>query len=122
MRIKFFPIFFFLLLGFVFLIFPATALAAGEEPATFEQLTEIFGSAVSAVAIIGGFLSFIALIIGGFRYITARGDPKAIAAAQGMITWAVVGLGMIIISWLILKFIADFTGLPLTTFQIMKGV
>ncbi len=86
--------------------------------ARLDQLTVVFGNIVSVVAVIGGFLTFIAIIIGGFRYITARGDPKAITAAQGMITWAIIGLALIIISWLILQFIAQFTGLSVTTFCI----
>jgi len=73
---------------------------------------------VSVVALIGGFLSFIALIVGGFRYITARGDPKAIAAAQSSITWAIAGLGLIIVAWLILLFIEKFTGVQVTIFKL----
>lgn len=81
-------------------------------------VASLFGNVVAVVAIIAGFLAFIALIAGGFRYITARGDPKAIAAAQGMITWAIIGLALIIISWLILVFIKEFTGVDVTTFII----
>lgn len=70
----------------------------------------VFNNILSLVAIGGGFLAFLALIAGGFRYLTAQGDPKAMTAARGTITWAVVGLALIIISWLILQFIAQFTG------------
>jgi len=103
------------------LLLTKSAVAADEQPATIDELTDIFGRAISIVATAGGFLSFIALIAGGFRYITARGDPKAIAGAQGMITWAIVGLAMIIIAWLILKFIFDFTGVDVTRFCIGSG-
>ena len=115
MRQKIFP--FFLVASYI-LIFPQLALAAGEEPASINELVEIFGRAVSVVAVIGGFLSFIAIIVGGFRYITARGDPKAIAAAQGSITWAIAGLAFVIIAWLILFFIEKFTGVPVTKFNL----
>jgi len=84
--------------------------------ATLDQLTVIFGNIVSIVVGIGGILAFIALIIGGFRYMTARGDPKALSSAQGMLLWAIVGLVLIIISWLIIQFIAQFTGLDITKF------
>ena len=115
MRSKLFPFFLF---AFCFLILASHVLAADEEPATLNQLTDIFGRAISVVALIGGFLSFIALIVGGFRYITARGDPKAIAAAQSSITWAIAGLGLIIVAWLILVFIEKFTGVQVTTFRL----
>ena len=77
----------------------------------------MFKSAITSVAIIGGFLAFIAIIIGGFKYITARGDPKAVAGAQATLTWAIIGLVLIIGAWLVLLFIANFTGQPVTQFN-----
>jgi hypothetical protein len=122
MRAKFFPV---LISTFLFVVccltFFVPAVFAQEDslpPATLKDLEKVFANIISIVAIIGGFLAFAALIAGGFRYITARGDPKAITAAQGMITWAIIGLAMIIISWLILKFIEVFTGVPVTIFRI----
>jgi len=81
-------------------------------------LETVFGNLITVVAIIGGFLAFFALIVGGFRYITAQGDPKAIASARSTITWAIVGLALIIIAWLILVFIQEFTGIRVTRFTI----
>ena len=98
------------------LIYAPPVLAdAGAPPATIEDLNYVFRGVLSIVVIAGGFLAFIALIIGGFRYIISRGDPKATTAARGAITWAILGLAFIIIAWLILKFIADFTGLTQLT-------
>jgi hypothetical protein len=78
----------------------------------------VFQSAVTWVAIIGGFLAFIAIIIGGFKYIMARGDPKAVSSAQSTITWAVVGLGIIIVAWLVLVAIQQLTGAQVTIFNV----
>ena len=104
------------------MVFAASPVGADTEdwqtPAKLKDLEKIFANIISIVVTIAGFLAFAALIAGGFRYITARGDPKALAAAQGMITWAILGLAMIIISWLILKFIEVFTGVPVTFFRI----
>ena len=86
--------------------------------ATLAGLETVFGNVVAVVAIIGGLLAFIALISGGFRYITAQGDPKATAAARSAITWAIVGLALIIIAWLILVFIKEFTGINVIEFSI----
>ncbi len=123
MGTKLFPLFVFSLLISIYCLFFAVSpeiahSADSPPPATLKDLEKVFGNIISIVAIIGGFLAFAALIAGGFRYITARGDPKALAAAQGMITWAILGLAMIIISWLILKFIEVFTGVPVTFFRI----
>ena len=106
-----------------FVILPMSTLAqtaprplTSDNPPKIQELSNLFFNAIVVVATIAGFASFLALIFGGFRYITAQGDPKATASARGIITWAVVGLAFIIIAWLILSFIAEFTGLPLTTF------
>lgn len=96
----------------------APALAQEKEYATLQELEAVFQSVITWIAIIGGFLAFIALIIGGFKYIAARGDPKAISGAQSTITWALIGLALIIIAWLILVFIKDFTGVNVTEFII----
>lgn len=123
MRAKLFPLFVFSLLISIYCLFfaisPAVANSVDSSlPATLKDLEKVFANIISIIAVIGGFLAFAALIAGGFRYITARGDPKALTAAQGMITWAILGLAMIIISWLILKFIEVFTGVPVTIFRI----
>ena len=112
-RLLFFSIFF-----VAYLVFAPPLLAQGAPPAKFTDLEGVFSSAITWVAIIGGFLAFIALIAGGFRYIVARGDPKAVAAAQSTITWAIIGLAFIIIAWLILVFISDFTEVDVTIFKI----
>jgi hypothetical protein len=101
-----------------FLTYPSSVFAAGEPPATFDQLNGVFQGLVSIVVVVGGFLSFLALIFGGFRFIMARGDPKATASAQGTVTWAIVGLVFVIIAWLILVFIFGFTGVDVRNFCI----
>ncbi len=111
-----FRFFSFITILFIFLATPT--LVFGDDPATLKDLETVFSSIISIVAIIGGFLAFIAIIIGGFKYITARGDPKSVAIAQGTLIWALIGLALIIIAWLILVFIEDFTGVPVTQFKI----
>lgn len=76
----------------------------------------VFENILSVITILAGFAAFIMLIFGGFRYIIAQGDPKAVQAARGTLTWAIVGLVMVIVAWLILAFLADFLNLPLTKF------
>jgi hypothetical protein len=125
MKVKVF-LFNILILVPAFLLLPAIAFAQELEPvvetdkgyAGFDQLEVIFGNIVSVITVVAGFAVFFALLIGGFRYMTAQGDPKAMTAARSSITWAVVGLAFIILSWLILLFISEFTGLPLTKFCI----
>jgi type IV secretory pathway VirB2 component (pilin) len=93
-------------------LFPSTVLAQSPPPAQVSDLNNIVGNVISILAPIGGFLALIFLIVGGFRYITAQGDPKASASARSTITWAILGLVFLILAWLILKFVSGFTGIP----------
>ncbi len=57
---------------------------------------EIITKALPFVFTIAGVVALGFLIWGGFRYMLARGDPKAIEAAKSTITSAVIGLIIII--------------------------
>ena len=61
---------------------------------------------------------FIMLLVGGFKYLTSAGDPKATEGAKSTMTYAIIGLVVIIASYLILRVIESFTGLKLTEFTI----
>lgn len=105
-----------------FLASSSAVLAQGqkvtENSQGFAPLTAIpalFANILGVVTILAAMAAFLMLIFGGFRYIIAQGDPKAIQAARGTLTWAVVGLVMIIVSWLLLLFLSQFLGLPFLT-------
>ena len=101
-----------LILVFSFLAAPAY----GQEFAELDELNAVVQGVLGTVATIGGFLAFAALIYGGFRYIVAQGDPKQISAARSTITWALIGLSLIIVAWLFLFFFEQLTGIPVTRF------
>jgi len=106
------------LLPLFFFFFSSSFVFAAGEPATLGDLNGVFKGLVSVVAIVGGMLAFLALIFGGFKYIMARGDPKATEGARGTLAWAILGLAFIIIAWLTLQFIKAFTGVDVTRFDI----
>jgi len=54
---------------------------------------------------IAGLAAFIMLIIGGFKWLTSAGNPAAISDAKDQITKALLGLLIILSSWLILQVI-----------------
>jgi len=55
------------------------------------------------ILFLGGIAALIALIIGGFRYMTSTGNPTALADAKDRITSALIGLALLLGSWLILR-------------------
>lgn len=111
----------------LFFNFPSTAFAqgtllpekcssAGKCYTPLSSITTLFANILAVVTVLAGFAAFAMLVFGGFRYIIAQGDPKAVQSARGTITWAIIGLIMIIVSWLVLLFVSQFTGLNLTQF------
>lgn len=76
-----------------FIIPPAYAFAVAD-PSGLQGMTlgGIFGGLLPNIMTIAGLLAFGFLIFGGFKYIMAGGDPKAIEAAQKTITQAMIGL------------------------------
>lgn len=67
---------------------------------------------------LAGLAVFVMLLIGGFKYLTAGGDPKKAESAQKTMTFAILGLALMIGGWLILLLIREFTGIDITQFSI----
>ncbi|MGB9911495.1 MAG: pilin [Microgenomates group bacterium] len=80
----------------------------------------IFQSVLNLAIRLAGIALFIMLLIGGFKYLTSGGDPKTKESAQKTITYAILGMVILLGSWLILLFIKEFTGIDLTVFTIPK--
>ncbi len=94
---------------------------SGAEVATIQGFECVFRNVVSVAVTLAGLAIFVMLIIGGFKYLTSGGDPKAQEQAKNTMTYAVLGLVLIIAAYLILNFISVFTGIDaLKTFTIPK--
>ena len=92
-----------------------------DTPAQLSDLESVFSNVIEIVLGAGGVALFIMLIIGGFKYIFASGDPQQTAAAQKTLTYAIGGLILILVAYLVLRLIADLTGAQtLLKFQIVQ--
>lgn len=80
----------------------------------------IFERIVTIALGFAGIAVFIMFLIGGFKYLTSGGDPKAVEEAQKTLTYAIGGLILIALSFLILVFLSNFTGVDLTKFTIFR--
>jgi len=70
---------------------------------------------VTAIAI----LIFLAMMFaGGFQFLFAGGDPKAIARARNTLTFAFIGLVVLLAVWFLLLAIQSVTGVPVTSFNL----
>lgn len=89
-------------------------------PATISGLEIVFGNVVKAALGFAGIVLFVLLLVGGIKYITSGGDPKATEGAQKTITYAIGGLILILLSYLILVLIKTITGVDVTQFKIIS--
>jgi predicted small integral membrane protein len=91
-----------------------------ESPATFGDLEIVFSNILSVITTVAGFGLFIMLLVGGFQFLTAGDSPEKAQQAQKTLTNAVLGLGLIILTWFIFLLIENFTGVTITEFKIMS--
>lgn len=82
------------------------------------NLGDLFGRIVSYALGFAGIVLFVLLIIGGFKFITSGGDPKAVESAKGTLTSAITGLIIILLAYLILALITKLTGVNVQDFRI----
>src|SRR6266498_1496191 len=85
---------------------------------TFKCLEAIFVNILTTVVGIAALALFVMFVIGGFRYLTSAGDPKAAGAAKSTITYAIVGVFLMAIAYLVFSLIEFFTGVPVKIFRI----
>lgn len=89
-----------------------------QDVATVCSLQTVFANVVSVAGILVGFGFFVMVIIAGIRYLMSGGDPKALQAAKGTLTWAIIGLALFALSYTILLLVRAFTGVDVTVFKI----
>lgn len=89
-------------------------------PAGLDQFEQIFANIVWVIVGLAFIATLIILISAGFKYLTSGGEPKAIQQAHVTVTWALLGILFLAISWLILQLIENFTGVKVTVFDIRQ--
>lgn len=86
--------------------------------ATIQGFECLFYNILQVIVLIAGIAFFAMFINGGFKYLFSSNDPKKTALASSTLTMALIGLIGVIASWLILRFIQNFTGINVTDFVI----
>jgi hypothetical protein len=95
--------------------------ANARNAATLQDLEVVFARVVSTILGFAGIALFIMLLVGGFKFMTAGGDPKAAESAKKTLTFAVVGIVLVASSYLILRFINVFTGVDILNFRVFRN-
>ena len=90
----------------------------GPSPAGLAEIESLFGNVISVVVGLAFIILVVMLVFAGIKYIISSGEPKAVMQAHLTITWALLGILFLAISWLILQLIQTFTGIEVTIFNI----
>lgn len=90
----------------------------GPPPAGLNEIGQVFSGVISVMVGLGFIAMLVLLLTAGFKYLISGGEPKAVQSAHYAMTWALLGLVFFVVAWLGLQLIENFTGVPVTIFNI----
>lgn len=73
-------------------------------------LPAVFKNVITAIFIFVGAVAVILVIIAGFKFIFSGGDAKQVEGARNTLTYAVIGLVIVLLSFFIINIIGALTG------------
>lgn len=79
--------------------------ACGDTGDAQESVNQIIATVINIFSVIVGVVAVIMIIFGGFRYITSGGDSGNIGAAKQTIIFAIVGLVIVALAQIIVRFV-----------------
>lgn len=86
------------------------------EVATLECIPILFQNIINAALLFAGVVGVIFIIYSGIQYIRSGGDAKQIEGARGTLTYTIVGIVIILLSFFIINTIAAITGVDCIKF------
>lgn len=72
-----------------------------------QGVSGVVKTAINIISIFVGVLAVIMIIIGGIKYITSSGDSNSINSAKNTILYAIIGLVIVGIAQVIVRFVID---------------
>ena len=78
--------------------------------ATLSCIPIIIKNVINAALVFAGIVALFLIIFAGARYITSKGGPQKVEGAKKTLTWAIVGLIFIFLSFFIVSLISNITG------------
>lgn len=77
------------------------------EPTTGPTVNKIIQLAINLFSLIVGVAAVIMVIVGGLKYVTSSGDSGNINSAKNTILYALIGLVVVALAQIIVKFVLD---------------
>ena len=73
-----------------------------KNPITTSDFAKIVENTLLWLLSVAGVITIFMLVVGGIMYMTAGGDEQKVTTAKKMVTWTIIGLGLILISYSIM--------------------
>lgn len=84
------------------------------QPAKLSDIEKVISNIIGLLTPFAAIALLIMIVVGAFKFLTSGGDPKAVAGARSTLTYAILGVILIVVSWLVLVLIRTLTGTPVT--------
>lgn len=89
------------------IILAQTPMFSVPNPISYTSLPAVIKALIQIAFTAAGLVAVIYIIVGGFRYITSSGNPEGIEAAKATIFNSIIGLIIILISFLLVNYILE---------------
>lgn len=93
----------------------------GEGVASLTCIWVVLSNVINAGLALSGVVAIFLIVYSGFQYVTSGGDKEKLDNARKRLTYAILGLVFITLSFLVVTFIAQFTGLNVTQLTTPPG-
>ena len=82
----------------------ASGQTGGPKNAT-KSLNTTITKLINLLSLLVGLIAVIMIVLGGFRYITSGGNEQNVAAAKRTVTYALIGLLIVVLAQVIVRFV-----------------
>jgi hypothetical protein len=72
------------------------------------SVSQVILNIINIILALAGLIAVLVLIIGGFRYVTSFGNEETVGQAKKMIINAIIGIVIIILSFVIVRVVSNF--------------
>lgn len=79
----------------------------GNGIASTTKLSEVVPNVITILLSVSGVIAVLFIIIGGFQYMTSSGNPEAAKKGRQTLTYAIVGLVIIVLSYIIVSVVLN---------------
>jgi hypothetical protein len=71
------------------------------------NIDSILEIALNLLSLVAGVIAVIMIIIAGIKFLTSQGDPAKVASARNTVIYAIVGIIIVAMSQIIVRFVID---------------